>query len=826
MIVSAIFEIDPGTGYGDPGVAQNAAPAATITCRVASVSGVSRIEWEIFGTHGRDLPTDPPIPVPTITYGGTPIGQTMSFTVAGGTGQAYGIACRVNRGLATDDRRTSAVYVLDDAGQRPFFVGEELEADELYGVVPRLNSQVPIVTTSVPVAKTIYVDWKYGNGASPENQGRPHQTIADAIAEAVTLSPADDNRIAVVVQPGEYIEPQLTIPAYVELRSAFGRDVTKIIAQTATAPLINMSADAVIRGLTLEGANDTGGIGIYDAAAGRCTVQDVLVQDCTTCIMSTGADVSMLIDDTICRRPSAGTKLDVGLLATGGSEMLLRRVGVEGTLAGLAGIAFFPDGGAIFGENLAGFLVSTGFKNDNSGLVSVRGAFINGCVNAVHVPASAGPNSIVGISLLTVSNATNWDVLNESTGRIYIADSVLDETKISTVGLIQGTRHNRNPVGAIGMVCEGPFSVGSSNANAPAAFGGGGPHLADMRVFTAPTPGGSFTEITDELASTTGSVVDLFEGTGIGNTVYIGDIHDFPGIFADITIPYDQSGAIVSEYWNGGAWEAVPWMTHKAVAPWSTYGNQLFNVAGPMHMNLGPRPGAASTDLGGALPDLYYLRMRITSAITTIPQAERMRIHTDSLVVNEDGTQLYFGKARPIRTLPISYNTFEGAGLAPNPQNIVYGTYGPLSAVLEVGHLYNSYPNNLTRKIGTEVQLPADLDTSNPLEFEIEWHGGTSTGNMTWEVFYTTHPPDEILAHAGPGPLTISLSSVTTAGPGTAFEGVVSTHSIPIPEVVADERRTLALMIQRRGAVDSYTDAAVVRSVRLRYTARSAGEPS
>lgn len=140
---SALFEIDPGTGsYGSSGVAQNAAVAVTVNCRITSLVGVDSIEWRIFGTHG--------VTAPTITLSGAPNGQIASFTLGSAAsnpnGQAYGIELKVNGGTSRfnpqGDTKTSAVFVLNDLGLRPAFIGETLESDAAYGIVPRFNDML------------------------------------------------------------------------------------------------------------------------------------------------------------------------------------------------------------------------------------------------------------------------------------------------------------------------------------------------------------------------------------------------------------------------------------------------------------------------------------------------------------------------------------------------------------------------------------------------------------------------------------------------------------------------------------------------------------
>lgn len=139
MAASAQFEIDPGTGtFGPPGVAQNAAnTGVTVNLRIASTSGIdpTQIAWRIFGTHGATAPT--------ISLSGAPLGQLASFTIEAGSAQAFGIELKVNGGEGkTGEAATtskSAVYVLDDLGNRPFFIGETFESDDTFGTVPRLN---------------------------------------------------------------------------------------------------------------------------------------------------------------------------------------------------------------------------------------------------------------------------------------------------------------------------------------------------------------------------------------------------------------------------------------------------------------------------------------------------------------------------------------------------------------------------------------------------------------------------------------------------------------------------------------------------------------
>jgi len=151
---SALFQIDPGTGvYGASGVAQNAAAGATINCRLTSTLGVDSVTWRIFGTSGTATPV--------LTFSGSPPGQIATFTLPAGAGQAYGVECKVNGGTGAEfgDTKKSAVYVLDAAAQRPFFIGETFESDATFGVVPRLNTA--FANAGAAVALTVPFWTKY-----------------------------------------------------------------------------------------------------------------------------------------------------------------------------------------------------------------------------------------------------------------------------------------------------------------------------------------------------------------------------------------------------------------------------------------------------------------------------------------------------------------------------------------------------------------------------------------------------------------------------------------------------------------------------------------
>ena len=214
----------------------------------------------------------------------------------------------------------------------------------------------------------------------------------------------------------------------------------------------------------------------------------------------------------------------------------------------------------------------------------------------------------------------------------------------------------------------------------------------------------------------------------------------------------------------------------------------------------------------------YWVRIRITTNITSVATLEQMKLHTDRREINADGYPEYFGASRPERTIDIPVNSFQAAGGSPANQDVAYGTN------LIVGHVENNFQNAVTDQSGIAIRLPVDTDTSYELELDIEWMPSTTnTGNCTWTIYHLTHGTGTVLAVGTPGPLTETTTAVNTAGPGVQYETVISTISLDISGASATDKTTFALMIQRQGGADAFTGNAIVDTISLRRRAWSDG---
>lgn len=154
---SASFQLKVGAGsYQPAGTAVNAVEGDVITAKLVSVAGINGdlIEWTVFGTHGASAPA--------LTESGSPSGQEVSFTVPSGLapgGGAFGLQSDVNGGSSVTGQAAttskSAVFVLNASGNRPFFHGQQAEADSTYLLAPQLNQSAnPAVVNTTSIDNT------------------------------------------------------------------------------------------------------------------------------------------------------------------------------------------------------------------------------------------------------------------------------------------------------------------------------------------------------------------------------------------------------------------------------------------------------------------------------------------------------------------------------------------------------------------------------------------------------------------------------------------------------------------------------------------------
>lgn len=261
-MVSAAYEASiAGGGYVD--LPQTAAGGDAIILRVKSTTGVNTVSWRCYGTH------DSATSVATIQalldagLGGSPNGQTCSFTLPAGTEQAYGIECKVNDGKDAEGNSDAAmvakggIYVLNPAGARPFFSGETTEENATHGTTGRLNAALAGVSAPAVTAPT---------------------------------DPGEDTRIA-VASGGDLIYPTVTVTGSTVDAATRAITTTGVVNGGQLQADAEIVADTSSGDLTVGSASNTGSM-LHDVPTGETyswSVNSVAAMDLSSTQLSLGA---------------------------------------------------------------------------------------------------------------------------------------------------------------------------------------------------------------------------------------------------------------------------------------------------------------------------------------------------------------------------------------------------------------------------------------------------------------------------------------------------------------------------------------------------------
>lgn len=584
-------------------------------------------------------------------------------------------------------------------------------------------------------------------------------TAGLALLNALVPAPSVANPASMIVYPGTYTEAPLTIPTGASFVGIGGREQTVLLASTTTAPFIIGSATSLMRGFTVNGANGVGGVGLsyISGATGHWEIFDVEVHDCETLMHCSGMDRKILCGNVELERQSgqAGT---IGMLADGGGRIDGLSVKIE-----CEDVAPLPDGviadGAGSSVHLIGYEIehcTSGVHVKNGGEFHGTSGEVSGCTNAARINTGGGELLLTGFN---AEDSIAWDILIEDTaGVCHISSGVIDNDKVAVVAGAQFlASYFSLREGDEALQIQGELHVGSPERPKESAFGEGDSHTRGMFVFRNTNgEAGAWSDITTEMASHSGSTADLFPGAGIGSTFYVGGDQPFPGLKIDLTAALGLgTGTIVREYWSGAAWTSFLEMSSDSDAPYGQYADQLFERPSDEQVRFGLMSGWVTRLLNGETK--YWMRVRVTAGITTIPTAEQIKIHTNRTEINKDGVAEFFGAARPERDLLWRRNLMDDvSGEEPTNGNIAIS---PNILISAVSNVFNN--NAIDARAGT-FSIPDGIDTGFPLKFVLTWKNDAVGGDVEWNLVTAVVKEGDLINGTLPeGPV---LSQIKTVG--------------------------------------------------------------
>ncbi len=347
---------------------------------------------------------------------------------------------------------------------------------------------------------------------------------------------------------------------------------------------------------------------------------------------------------------------------------------------------------------------------------------------------------------------------DDGTSTININDCVMNNTKNFgddvNIDFLSGNidTNNSRQTTQLGTVFGN--DVGTNNTldilNGGLRVGGNGSYGSNYRILTD-DGGGTFADETDNSQFGAGF---SYSSTGINAAIYLGATDKFSGFRYDIVDTVSSYGDYVVEYWNGAMWSQVLILCSETGAPYISLADNIFTTNGNSSGNETTRLGYpvngpwVMTTVNGI--NLYWIRIRITNAITTSPTLSKLSLTWHSRYVNSNGFCEYFGNARPVKLI----------NMRGDAQDSMPGSIDPVPGTVNVGFniafsndRIKFPPATETKKIW-RIHLPPDIDTSMPIDFNWSWYKSSlpaddNINSIEWAISYFVTEPDTSIDESG-----------------------------------------------------------------------------
>jgi hypothetical protein len=568
------------------------------------------------------------------------------------------------------------------------------------------------------ITKTIFVD-KGSNVPVDGSIQQPYHDLATAIAAAVLLAPSVANRIAIITYTGDYSEPALAVPSWVTIIGVSEAGVI-IRATVPGSPLFDLAPFSGVCSLSIEGPAGNAGVQINVPGAARA--EDIRFLSGLTGAHATGANARLFLDEV-----DFDALVGVGILSDNGGRI---DGGTVVTEAGSAGVQALTSS-QVWLSNLRCRQSTLGVVADSGADVHMNSVSIDGAGVAVRTGAAGG--NIYG-SNVDIRNSVTYDVEQQLAGsKIELTDCRIPDASISWVNaedlaITAATNIEGEPVGFNVQ----HTAVGSPSLGRKTALGEGIPYVEGMSVITTDatagpvSDGGNLTDVSAAASSPTGSTF-TFQGLLANHTILIGtktpnaDVSDVLKhwglrILQTTAAVEVTPKSFVFERWDGAAWTAYNVMAMSDPELYR-YANEVFirsNSREFIRYGMQPTTSWPKKIISGQ--DLYWTRIRIAVAVTTLPVFEQFRLIPNITLFEEDGSVALFGSARYRRTLLSAGNVFgETGGIGPS--NVPIGAGGVPTGWIH--NLINSLFNNDGDAIYYQFELPRGIDTSQPFDFDL-----------------------------------------------------------------------------------------------------------
>ena len=675
------------------------------------------------------------------------------------------------------------------------------------------------VTVPINTQNVLWVDSMFGDDgtALPNRQDKSYLTIGAALTAAVTTG------TTVIVRPGTYPEEGLVVNDNVSLVSEGGWQVTTIgpTPSSATSDILELKQNAYIEGfsvnvpegsfngifasnsggtnsaynVTFYGNGTTGstGVGLFKSGGGKLIgtgirVEGGGIQDCLK------VDSGVLALEGIHIPQSDGSIENVLLVTTSG-----------GTLAGRAQMLSFNSGN----NNVTNVVKTTGGV---TGVIPTALIFTPNIFNATNAYTGDGEFetlNMLGGRFENVTLSVNLDLAGtaqESTYRINANHQPLylynkEAAALAEFSLTFTQQSTEEFDSSFNVFGAEQMSVGFAERGTSVSVGRGSPYTTGMVVLTtdntasSTSDGGNLTDVSVEAKSKTGSTF-TFQGAGVNHSILVGvqrqdlngDPLKFYGLETFVNSQASSGGTYVFESWNGSEWVEVMGMCTNVDEGYS-YGTDYFirpNNDEFVRLGLDEFIESPIDDFAVSAVtwsnktinsvDAYWLRLRIDTTVTTLPNFERFKILDSIYSFSKNGVPSAKGLAQFRKTINLNGNIWSGTDGMGNALANFDRTVGS-GANAYTHYFEDSNMDDTGKSINIQFPLPIGTCTAFPINFKLVMEVNGAAGaeiDLDTCVLTTSALPEKVggtlIADSSGGTKPVKRSivdtpSITTVNP-------------------------------------------------------------
>ena len=712
--------------------------------------------------------------------------------------------------------------------------------------------------TQIDTGNTLWVDAVFGNDgtALPDRQDLPYLTVGAALAAVVSGD-------AIMIRPGLYAEEGLTLPSDVSIEGQGGWQVTEIGLHAAVSDIMAVSDQSSIEGIAflipstagLAGVRYTGvadptfsiyNCNFYGDRGAGAGAGDGLVKNGVGKIIGAeirgdraGMNALLRVDRGVIALESihvppdpAGGTINVialcegtpgpGVPPTPANSGRFQLVDINAGNPNITDVIRMDGGTAIiFGINTFNVLNSLHIAADNIQLEVLGGKMEqNPAGFSVLVdPLLTGTDSVVRITA-NHQPIYSYPVVVAASGDFGLSFFQEAETSASKPGFLSQQRTFGTDL-ALGFPERGsalyagkgsPYSIGSYFQTATGA--------------TAATDGGAFVDVSLAAQSLTGSTVTL-PGLGTGNVLmWCSRRADAASVqlkswgLEILQTTASVGGAYVFEISSTGTtWTAVGVQAVSKEASYR-YADQVFlrpNSTELLRFGIDDDTAWTNRTINGVAG--YWIRVRITALVTTLPVFETLWLGDSFLVANNRGQLQAAGLAQWRQTLFGAGNMWGEGGGAKDYNEDVGLVYTP-GSLTGWGHKVKKGRMDSTNDyINFQFQVPGGLCTAFPIKFAVTYSNPTSQVGVELACSLINQPVAGVLVAdptGGTAPVprtiadttaydTVAAANLTNTIDCTAKVPQLTTYEFDISEIYEGDMFILKLTMVNNFDIDIWT---------------------